>query len=198
MLKLKLLGLFLVIGLMAQAQIVRKPFNGFYLGAEGGYQYLFGSATVGDSKLTAGGAVPVVGGLIGWREETNSHYVYGAEFQISQPMEDFGAISKDGQAAVVYDMGLQLALQLSMGMDFLRNHLFIYGGVNQSNYIVETVDITGAFKQNGQQSFGRLGVGLERDIAAGFTSRVTFGTSFDGAPNTNNAFDYKLGVLYNF
>lgn len=198
--KLPLLLFFMVLGAsMTHAQMVRKPFKGFYIGAESGYQYLYSTASVNNSTDLQDGTLMVATGLVGWRDETNSHLVYGAEFQIGQPFGGYANDGIDGQTLVVYEHGLQWALQVAMGKDFLRNHLFMYVGANQSTYTSKVPSTTSGFiEQKGDHSFARLGMGLERDLAAGFTARITVGTSIDGEQSTNNGVDAKFGLLFNF
>lgn len=197
MLKLKLLSIFLFLGFMAQSQHLRKPFKGFYFGAEGGYQYISVSASVDDIKLIEDGTTTVVGGFIGWREELDNHFVFGAELQVNQPFGSFASNVNGGQTLITYDLGIQWALQFAMGKDFLRNHIFTYVAANQTSFTMDVTNSEGTLEQKGQRGMALLGIGVERDIAAGFTARMTIGTSIDGVRSTNNGIDAKLGLLFN-
>jgi hypothetical protein len=191
--------LFCLTGLTAAAQ---NQFQGFFIGLDINYHYLFGGAQVEGRETIGDGTRPAVGIMTGYRWHFDNDFVFGMEIQLNQPFGRLENTSNPASAIVNYLIRPQSALQFQFGkvLDADAQHLLLgYFAFNQTRFNIDiTIPDGSEFKQTDFENFGRVGLGYENRFIDQFSARVQVGTSMDALPDTKNLLDTKLNFLYTF
>lgn len=191
--------LLLVACLFARAQ---NEFQGFFIGLDINYHYLFGGAQVEGRETVGDGNRTAVGITSGYRWHFDNDLVFGIEIQLNKPFGSFKNTSNPANAIVNYIIRPQSALQFQFGkvLDQHAQHLLLsYFAFNQTRFNIDITMPDGSeFKQTDFENFGRIGLGYENRFSNQWSSRFQIGSSLDALPDTKNLIDTKVNFFYTF
>jgi hypothetical protein len=186
-------------GLTASAQ---NEFQGFFVGLDINYHYLFGGAQVESRETIGDGIRPAIGIMTGYRWHFDNDLIFGVEVQLNQPIGSFENVNNPANAIVNYLIRPQSAMQFQFGkvLDADAQHLLLgYFAFNQTRFNIDITMPDGSeFKQTDFENFGRVGLGYENRFVEHWSMRMQVGSSMDALPDTKNLLDTKLNFLYTF
>jgi hypothetical protein len=191
--------IFCAVGFNLSAQ---NEFQGFFIGLDINYHYLFGGAQVESRETIGDGMRPAVGIMVGYRWHFDNDFVFGMEAQMNQPFGNFQNTTNPAKAIVDYLIRPQSAMQFQFGkvLDAEAQHLLLgYFAFNQTRFNIDITMPDGSqFQQTDFENFGRVGLGYENRWGDHWSTRFQVGTSMDALPDTKNLLDTKLNLLYTY
>lgn len=196
--KFALLFLLLSHNLLSFAQ---QELQGFYLGLDINFHYLFGGAQVDGNETIGDGNRWALGLVGGYRWHFVNNNIFAIEAQINQPFGSFVNKENPDGTVVKYRIKPQSALQFNFGRsfgEFNEQVIMGYFAFNQTRFDI-TINRPGRNdKQTDFENFGRIGLSFENVWNDGHSTRFQMGTSMDALPGTKNGIDLKGTQLHGF
>ncbi len=154
-----------------------KPFDGFYLGAEAGYDRFKVDNEISGLIDTKDSSI-YYGGIFGWREQTSSNLVYGIEGRFGDNTAKVKGTISDGMESVDLRVtnGRQIGVDAIIGTLVNENTLlFASGGYVNGKLTVKLEDnsIIGPLNLSDSDHGFRVGGGAEFRLNDQFNFRVT-------------------------
>lgn len=206
-------GLLAILGLLGDCGTAANAdestdFRGPYLGVTVGTQNVWGGSLIGAVDVLSQDRREVFGVDLGWRWQTESGWVFGAELQFGKLDGDFTLGAVGDPLFITYDNDSQFGFGGHVGKvlgERRRNLLYVYAYETEREFDVEVTDSQfGAFRQTDEQGFLRFGFGLETTWTDRLRSRVMFGSyrvDFGGVATNidiDRKADINVGLVYGF
>lgn len=184
-------------------------FDGFYLGANFGFQNIFAGADVDNLDVLAQDSKFVFEFTPGHRWQLlNKRFVIGAELQFGLTNGNLSTIDHRNQKHISYNNNKQIGYGINLGVAMGTNknhHIYLYGQVTKRDFDVTITNPDGSeYMQKDGQKFGRYGLGYETPVyksihikgSIGLVS-VDFGDKITNMDVEDNI-DLSIGINYQF
>lgn len=187
-----------IVSIQAQAQ---KNWQGFNLGADLNYHYLFGGAQVDGQETIGDGHRASLGARMGYTWQWKRDIVFGTEFQINQPFGSFENKENIDGTVVSYTIKPQTAVQFNLGKAFgtrKKHSIQGYFAFNQTRFDIHIKRPNGVWEQTDFENFGRVGLAYQYQANEHISVRLQVGSSMDALEGTENGLDSKFNINYHF
>lgn len=144
----------------------QKHFDGFLIGANLGYQNIFGGSWIDELDVLAQESKWALDVTPGYRKQfLNDRLVVGAELVFGIIDGDLSTIDQRNQLRIDYASNTQMGYGMQFGFTLgkrKRTMVYTYGQVIQRDFDVTITDLEqNVFMQEDGQKFGKYGLGIE-------------------------------------